>query len=106
MGRRADLPSGAGKDGYVHRNQQWLFGEIPVLDDSAFNQHLVKFRNHRRPNTTTRSMASPCTSCRSPVSSARHIARSVRMSRTTRSCTLLTKVYGSFQAGTTAESVA
>jgi len=34
MGRRADLPSGAGKDGYVHRNQQWLFGEIPVLDDS------------------------------------------------------------------------
>ena len=36
MGRRADLPSGAGKDGYVHRNQQWLFGEIPVLDENEF----------------------------------------------------------------------
>src|SRR5215471_4534652 len=35
MGRRADLPSGARKDGYVLRNQQWLFAEIPVLDENG-----------------------------------------------------------------------
>ena len=35
----------------------------------------------------------PCRTCRGPVSSARHIARSVRISRTTRSCTVRRKAY-------------
>src|SRR5215472_12760897 len=39
----------------------------------------------------------PFRSCRSPVSSARHIARSVRISRTTRSCTLHLKGYGTIR---------
>jgi hypothetical protein len=45
----------------------------------------------------------PFRSCRNPVSSARHIARSVRISRTTRSCTLHIKVYETYQTGATAE---
>jgi len=36
-------------------------------------------------------------------SSPRHIARSVRISRTTRSCTLHIKVYETYQTGATAE---
>src|SRR3954453_386405 len=36
----------------------------------------------------------PFRTCRDPVSSARHIARSVRISRTTRSCILHIKSYG------------
>ena len=37
------------------------------------------------------------------VSSPRHIARSGRISRTTRSCTFHLKGYGTYQTGTTAE---
>jgi hypothetical protein len=40
---------------------------------------------------------------RGSVSSARHIARSVRISRTTRSCTVHDKVYGAYQTVATAE---
>ena len=40
---------------------------------------------------------------REPDSSPRHIARSVRISRTTRSCTLHIKVYETYQTGATAE---
>src|SRR5215472_1714137 len=46
----------------------------------------------------------PVRSCRGPVSSARHIARSVRISRTTRSCTLHLKGYGTYPAGATADA--
>jgi len=46
----------------------------------------------------------PFRSCRSSVSSARRIARSVRISRTTRTCTVHGKVYGTYQTGTTAPS--
>jgi hypothetical protein len=45
----------------------------------------------------------PFRSCRVPVSSARHIARSVRISRTTRSCTVRSKTYETYQTGATAE---
>jgi hypothetical protein len=44
----------------------------------------------------------PFRSCRSSVSSARHIARSVRISRTTRTCTFHGKGYETYQTGTTA----
>ena len=40
---------------------------------------------------------------REPVSSPRHIARSVRISRTTRSCTLHIQGYATYQTGATAE---
>jgi hypothetical protein len=43
--------------------------------------------------------------CCGSVSSARHIARSVRISRTTRPCTVRHKAYEAYQTGTTAESV-
>ena len=46
----------------------------------------------------------PVRSCRGSVSSARHIARSVRISRTTRSCTVRRKVYETFQTGATTET--
>src|SRR5262249_54457365 len=46
----------------------------------------------------------PFRSCRSSVSSARHIARSVRISRTTRSCTLHPKGYGTYPDEATAEA--
>ena len=42
--------------------------------------------------------------CRGSVSSARHIARSVRISRTTRSCTFHDKADAPYQTGATAES--
>jgi hypothetical protein len=41
----------------------------------------------------------PFRSCRSSVSSARHIARSVRISRTTRTCSLRVKSYVAYRAG-------
>jgi hypothetical protein len=41
---------------------------------------------------------------REPDSSPRHIARSVRISRTTRSCTLPIQAYASYQTGATAET--
>jgi superfamily II DNA helicase RecQ len=49
-----------------------------------------------------------CPSCpvrifRSPVSNARHIARSVRICRTTRSCTVRSKGYEAYQDGAAAE---
>jgi hypothetical protein len=40
---------------------------------------------------------------RKPVSNPRHVARSVRISRTTRSCTVHNKVYETYQIGATAE---
>jgi hypothetical protein len=43
--------------------------------------------------------------CRGSVSNARHIARSVRISRTTRrSCTFRDKAYATYSTGATAES--
>ena len=36
---------------------------------------------------------------RDSVSNPRHFARSVRISRTTRSCTFRVKIYGAYQAG-------
>jgi hypothetical protein len=41
--------------------------------------------------------------CRSPVSSPRHITRSVRISRTTRSCTLHDKGYETYRVGAAAQ---
>ena len=38
---------------------------------------------------------------RDPVSSSRHVARSVRISRTARPCTLRIKGYGTYHAGAT-----
>src|SRR6516164_2042967 len=46
----------------------------------------------------------PVRNCRGSVSSTRHIARSVRISRTTRSCTLCIKVYETYPFGTLAEN--
>ncbi len=40
---------------------------------------------------------------RSPVSSSRHITRSGRISRTTRSCTLHDKGYGAYRDGAVAQ---
>ena len=42
----------------------------------------------------------PYRSFRSPVSNSRHIARSMRISRTTRTCTLHLKGYETYHAGT------
>ena len=41
----------------------------------------------------------PARDVRDPVSISRHITRSVRISRTTRSCTLRLKVYATYHAG-------
>src|SRR5438105_614184 len=45
----------------------------------------------------------PVRICRSPVSNVRHIARSVRIYRTTRSCTVRGKGYEAYQDGAAAE---
>ena len=43
--------------------------------------------------------------CRSSVSSSPHITRSVRISRTTRSCTLHNKGYGAYRVGAAVQEV-
>src|SRR5215831_17130958 len=80
-----------GPAGRITRAESFRFAELVGSSTGAVARRFLLGLYPRFPSSC------PFRSCRSPVSSARHIARSVRISRTTRSCTLHLKGYGTIR---------